>query len=104
MDTIVLAYSGDLDTSIAIPWLAEQRDAAIVAVTLDLGQGRELDDARERALSLGAVRAHVAPALAAGATDRGPHALAAALARPLIAKQVVEIARIEGARAVAHGV
>jgi argininosuccinate synthase len=59
MQRIVLAYSGGLDTSVAIPWLAETRQAEIVAVTLDLGQGRELTDVRERALALGAVRAHV---------------------------------------------
>ena len=56
---IVLAYSGGLDTSVAIPWLAERYGAEVVAVTLDLGQGRELEDIRERALAIGAVRAHV---------------------------------------------
>src|SRR5690606_8895305 len=59
MKRIVLAYSGGLDTSLAIPWLAEKYGAEIICVTMDLGQGKELDDARERALSLGAVRAHV---------------------------------------------
>ena len=59
MERIVVAYSGGLDTSVAIRWLAEQYGAEIIAVTLDIGQGRELADIRERALALGAVRAHV---------------------------------------------
>ncbi|MEO8484004.1 MAG: argininosuccinate synthase [Acidobacteriota bacterium] len=115
MDSIVLAYSGGLDTSVAIPWLAEQHDAQIVTVTMDLGQGKELEDARERALALGAVRAHVLdlraefardfilPALQAGAVYEDRYPLATALGRPLIAKHLVEIAHLEGASAVAHG-
>jgi len=115
MDRIVLAYSGGLDTSVAIPWLAERYRAEIVAVTMDLGQGRELDDVRDRALALGAVRAHVLdlreefakgfilPALQAGAVYEGRYTLGTALGRPLIAKHLVEIARIEDAKVVAHG-
>ena len=115
MERIVLAYSGGLDTSVAIPWLAEKYRAEIVAVTMDLGQGKELDDVRERALAIGAVRAHVIdlreefardfilPALQAGAVYEGRYTLATALGRPLISKQLVEIARIEGATAIAHG-
>jgi argininosuccinate synthase len=115
MERIVLAYSGGLDTSVAIPWLAEQYDAQIVTVTMDLGQGKELEDARERALGLGAVRAHVLdlraefardfilPALQAGAVYEDRYPLATALGRPLIAKHLVEIASLEGATAVAHG-
>jgi argininosuccinate synthase len=115
MDRIVLAYSGGLDTSVAIPWLAEKYRAEIVTVTMDLGQGKELDDARERALALGAVRAHVLdlrgefardfvlPALQAGAVYEERYPLATALGRPLIAKHLVEIARLEGATVVAHG-
>jgi argininosuccinate synthase len=115
MDRIVLAYSGGLDTSVAIPWLAEKYRAEIVTVTMDLGQGKELDDARERALALGAVRAHVLdlrgefardfvlPALQAGAVYEDRYPLATALGRPLIAKHLVEIARLEGASVVAHG-
>lgn len=115
MERIVLAYSGGLDTSVAIPWLAEQYDAQIVTVTMDLGQGKELEDARERALGLGAVRAHVLdlraefardfilPALQAGAVYEDRYPLATALGRPLIAKHLVEIANLEGATAVAHG-
>ena len=115
MDRIVLAYSGGLDTSVAIPWLAEKYGAEVVAVTMDLGQGKELDDVRERALAIGAVRAHVIdlreefardfilPALQAGAIYEGRYPLATALGRPLISKHLVEIARIEGATAIAHG-
>jgi argininosuccinate synthase len=111
----VVAYSGGLDTSVAIRWLAEQYDAEVVAVTLDIGQGRELADVRERALALGAVRAHVIdareefvrnyiiPALQAGALYEDRYPLATALARPLVAKRLVEIARMERASAIAHG-
>lgn len=115
MNRIVLAYSGGLETSVAIRWLAETYGAEVIAVTLDLGQGRELADVRERALALGAVRAHVIdareelardfilPTLQAGALYEGRYPLAAALGRPLIAKRVVEMARMEGASAIAHG-
>ena len=115
MERIVLAYSGGLDTCVAVPWLAETYNAEVVAVTLDLGQGRELDSIRERALAAGAVRAHVLdvraefadryilPALQAGAIYEGRYLLASALGRPLIASKLVEIAGIEGATAIAHG-
>jgi argininosuccinate synthase len=112
---IVLAYSGGLDTSVAIPWLKEQYTAEIIAVTLDLGQGRELSQIRERALASGAVRGHVLdvrdefarayvlPALQAGAMYEERYPLATALGRPLIAKKLVEIAHMENASAIAHG-
>ena len=115
MDRIVLAYSGGLDTSVAIPWLIEQSGAEVVAVTLDLGQGTELAGVRERALALGAVRAHVVdareefareyvlPALKAGAIYEDRYMLATALGRPLIAKYLVRIAEMEGSAAIAHG-
>jgi argininosuccinate synthase len=115
MDRIVLAYSGGLDTSVAIPWLEEHYRAEVIAVTLDLGQGRELEDVRDRALAIGAVRAdvidareefardYVLPALQAGAIYEGRYPMATALARPLIAKQLINVARIEGATAIAHG-
>ncbi len=115
MERIVLAYSGGLDTSVAIPWLAEHYEAEIIAVTLDLGQGKELADVRERALAVGAVRAHVVdvreefardyilPALKAGAIYENKYPLATALGRPLIAKHLVQIAEMEGATAIAHG-
>ena len=115
MERIVLGYSGALDTSVAIPWLAERFGAEVVAVTMDLGQGRELADIRERALAAGAVRAHVLdvrdelarayilPALQAGAVHHDRCTIATALSRPLIARKLVEIAHMEGAAAIAHG-
>ena len=115
MERIVLAYSGGLDTSVAIPWLKERYNAEIVAATLDLGQGKELEAVRDRALAAGAVRAHVLdlreefacdfilPALKADAIYEDRYPLATALGRPLIARTLVEIAHIEHATAVAHG-
>jgi argininosuccinate synthase len=115
LERIVLAYSGRLDTSVAIPWLKEHYNAEVVAVTMDLGQERELEAVRDRALAVGAMRAHVLdlreplvrdfvmPALKADALfdDRSP--MTAALTRPLIAQKLVEIAAIEHAQTVAHG-
>jgi hypothetical protein len=112
---IVLAYSGSATTTAAIPWLSEQRAADVVTVTLDLGQGQELEAVRDRAIAAGAVRAHVLdvreefarehvlPSLQAGATDAAGHPLIAALPIPLIARKLVDIASIEQARMVAHG-
>jgi argininosuccinate synthase len=115
MSRIVLAFSGGLDTSVAIRWLADRYGAEVVTVTLDVGQGRELVDVRERALAGGALRAHVIdareefardyvlPSLQAGALYESAYPLATALGRPLIAKRLVEIAHMEGAEAIAHG-
>jgi argininosuccinate synthase len=115
MERIVLAYSGGLDTSVAIPWLAEHYSAEVIAVTMDLGQGGQLDRVRERALATGAVRAHVLdlreefardyilPALQAGAIYEDRYPLATALGRPLIARKLVEIAHMEQAGSIAHG-
>jgi argininosuccinate synthase len=115
MERIVLAFSGGLDTSVAIPWLAEKYRAEVVTVTVDLGQGASPEDVRERALAIGAARAHVIdardefardfilPALQAGAMYEGRYPLATALGRPLIAKYLVEVAHIEGTNAIAHG-
>lgn len=114
MDRIVLAYSGGPSSSLAIPWLREQQHAEIVTVTVDVGQHESLDGIRVRALASGAVRAHVLdrrdlfarhhllPAIQAGAMDIDSSGALAALGRPLIAHALVEIARIEGAHAVAH--
>ena len=115
MERIVLAYSGGLDTSVAVKWLADKYAAEIVTVTIDLGQGKELDGVRERALAVGAVRAHVVdareefarhyvlPALQAGAIYESRYPLATALGRPLIAKKLVEVAEMEDAGMIAHG-
>jgi argininosuccinate synthase len=112
---IVLAYSGGLDASAAIPWLAETHAAEVITVTLDLGQGGELEDVRDRALATGAVRAHVLDvreefardyvlrALKADALHETRDPMPAALSRPLIARKLVEIAGIEQSDTVAHG-
>ncbi len=112
----VLAFSGGLDTSVAVRWLQEELGYDVVTLTADLGgEGRDADDVTARALRAGAVAAHVVdarrvfvehfvfPTLSAGALYEGVYPLATALARPLIAKLLVEVAREEGAVAVAHG-
>jgi argininosuccinate synthase len=115
MNRILLAYSGGLETTVAIPWLREQFDAEVITMTVDLGQGLELASIHERALAAGAARAHIVdardefvreyilPALQAGAVYEDRYPLATALGRPLMAKRLVEIARMEGATAIAHG-
>jgi argininosuccinate synthase len=113
MTRIVLGYSGGLATTVAIPWLATTCRAEVVAVTIDLGDGQELEAIRDRALAAGAVRAHVldvrdvfareyvVPALRAGALSDA--SMLSALASPLVAKTLLEIAGIEQATGVAHG-
>jgi argininosuccinate synthase len=115
MKTIVLAYSGGLDTSIIVPWLREHYDARIVCVAADIGQGDELEGVREKAIASGAaecfiadlreefVRDFVFPTLRAGAIYNRKYLLGTSMARPLIAKKQVEIARQEHADALAHG-
>ncbi len=113
---IVLAYSGGLDTSIILKWLKEEYGAdEVIAFTADVGQGDELDGLEEKALKTGAsklyvhdlkeefVRDFVFPAIRANAIYEGQYLLGTSLARPVIAKHMVEIARKEGADAVAHG-
>ncbi len=112
---VVLAYSGGLDTSVAIKWIQEKYGMEVVTFTADLGNDPDLDAIRQRALDIGAVKALVAdvrqefvrefvfPALKAGAVYEGEYPLATALARPLIARHLAETARREGATAVAHG-
>lgn len=112
---VILAYSGGIETTAAIPWLKEQYAADVIAVTLDLGQGRELNETRGRAIGAGAVRCHVLdvrdefardyilPALQADALYEERYPLGTALGRPLIAKKLVEIARMENAGTIAHG-
>jgi argininosuccinate synthase len=115
-DRIVLAYSGGLDTSVAIGWIAEETGAEVVAVAADVGQGGEdLEVIRQRALDCGAVEAVVAdvrdeyadeyclPALQANALYMGRYPLVSALSRPLIAKHLVAAARKHGASTVSHG-
>jgi len=112
---IVLAYSGGLDTSVILKWLAEKYDAEIIAFVADLGQGEDLEAAREKALKTGAskvyiedlrdefVRDFVYPAVQANAVYEGVYLLGTSLARPLIAKRQIEIAKKEKAFAVSHG-
>jgi len=111
---IVLAFTRGLDTSVAIPWLREHHQAEVVTVTLDLEQGRVLEEVRDRALAAGAVRAHVLDvreefaanfivrALKADAVYEDRYPMATSLGRPLIAKKLVEVADIEQASTVAH--
>lgn len=115
MSTVVLAYSGGLDTSVSIRWIKEQYDLDVITVTMNVGNERDLQAIARRAEEIGAVKALVVdaradltryflwPALQAGALYEGQYPLATALARPLIARLLVEIARAEGAVAVAHG-
>ena len=113
---IVLAYSGGLDTSVAIRWMQDNKDVDVVACCVDVGQGvDDLDQIRQRALDAGAVESFVvdahqefatdfiAPALKANALYMGKYPLVSALSRPLIVKHLVRIARETGAAGVAHG-
>src|SRR3954469_2096078 len=115
-DRVVLAYSGGLDTSVGIGWIAEETGAEVVAVAVDVGQGGEdLEQIRKRALACGAVEAVVAdardefaeqyclPALRAQALYMDRYPLVSALSRPLIVKHLVGAAKAHGAEAVAHG-
>ncbi|MBI3746274.1 MAG: argininosuccinate synthase [Chloroflexi bacterium] len=115
MKKVVLAYSGGLDTSVAVAWLREQYDAEVVTLTVDVGGGSLRQGVERRAMSAGASRAYVVdarerfvtdfvwPHLQANALYQGAYPLATALARPLIAQLLVEVAQKEGADAVAHG-
>lgn len=115
MAKVVLAYSGGLDTSIIIPWLKENYGYEVIAMAADLGQGEELNPLREKAIKTGASKIYIEdlreefvtefiyPTLKAGAVYEGKYLLGTSFARPLIAKRLVEIARKEGAVAIAHG-
>jgi argininosuccinate synthase len=112
---IVLAYSGGLDTSVILGWLKQNYDAEIIAFCADIGQEEELDGLTEKALQTGAskciiedlraefARDFIFPMFQAGAIYEGQYFLGTSIARPLIAKRMVEIARAESAEAVAHG-
>jgi argininosuccinate synthase len=114
-EKLILAYSGGLDTSVAVRWLKEERGYDVVAVTVDVGMQKDRETLHSRALAAGAVAFHWAeaqaefvrdfifPALAAGVIYEGQYPLATALGRPLIAQKLVEVARKEGATAVGHG-
>jgi len=112
---VVLAYSGGLDTSIILKWLQQQYGCEVVTFTADIGQGEELEPARAKAEAMGVreiyiddlveefVRDFVYPMFRANALYEGEYLLGTSIARPLIAKRLVEIARATGADAVAHG-
>lgn len=115
-EKIVLAYSGGLDTTVIIPWLKENyENSEIIAVCVDVGQGKETDGLIERAKATGASKAYILdvreefitdyvyPMVKAGAKYEGKYLLGTSIARPLIAKKLVEIALLEGATAICHG-
>ena len=114
-EKVVLAYSGGLDTSIIIPWLKENYDYDVIAVCGDVGQGKETDGLEERAKFCGASKLYVLdvidefcdeyvmPCVKAHAVYENKYLLGTSMARPLIAKKLVEIARKEGATAICHG-
>ncbi|HEV2736743.1 MAG TPA: argininosuccinate synthase domain-containing protein, partial [Longimicrobiaceae bacterium] len=114
-ETIVLAYSGGLDTSIIVPWLKENRGAEVVCVAADVGQGEELDGLVAKALASGARECHVEdlreeflteyvwPTLRSGAVYGRKYLLGTSMARPIIARRQVEVAQQVGATTLAHG-
>lgn len=114
-DKVVLAYSGGLDTSIAIHWLKENYDVDVIAVAINVGQPPSSDDIIARALRNGALKAeyidatdefvedYIWPSLKANAMYQGTYPLSTAIARPLIVKKLVEVAEREGAKFIAHG-
>jgi argininosuccinate synthase len=115
MKKVVLAYSGGLDTSIIIPWLKENYGYEVIAMAADLGQGEELAPLEEKSVKSGAAKIYIEdvrrefvedyifPTLRAGAIYEGKYLLGTSMARPLIAKKLVEVAAREGAGAVSHG-
>ena len=114
-EKVILAYSGGLDTTVLIPWLKENYDYDVVCVCIDVGQGNELDGLEERAKYCGASKLYIehvvdefcdeyiAPCVKANATYENKYLLGTAMARPLIAKILVDIAKKEGAVAICHG-
>jgi len=114
-EKVVLAYSGGLDTSVAIRWLKEKHNLDVIALTIDVGNERDFTAVKQKALKVGAVKALVAdakelfvnhfifPALQADAIYEGQYSLATALGRPLMAKLLVDVAVQEKASVVAHG-
>ncbi|HCA33586.1 MAG TPA: argininosuccinate synthase [Lachnospiraceae bacterium] len=114
-EKVVLAYSGGLDTTVIIPWLKENYDYDVIAACIDVGQGAETDGLEEKALKTGAskyyqvdvteefITKYIYPTLKAGAVYESSYMLGTSMARPLIAKVLVDIAKKEGAVAICHG-
>jgi len=112
---IVLAYSGGLDTSVAIKWLQEKYESEVIALCADVGEGKDLEFVKSKAEKIGAIKSYMVdaqeeflkdyafPALKANAMYEGVYPLSAGLSRPLICKLLVDVAKKEGAFAVAHG-
>lgn len=114
-EKVVLAYSGGLDTSVSVKWLQEKYGFDVIALGLDVGEGKDLESIRQKALDVGAIKAimvdakemlandYIVPALKSNAMYEGKYPLSSALSRPLISKLLVQVAEEEGAVAVAHG-
>ena len=114
VNKVVLAYSGGLDTSVIIPWLKENYDCEVIAACVDVGQREELEGLEEKAVNSGASKCYIIdarqefiedyiyPTMMAGAVYEGQYLLGTSFARPIIAKKQVEVARKEGADAVAR--
>lgn len=114
-EKVILAYSGGLDTTAIIPWLKENYDYEVICCCIDCGQEEELDGLEERAISCGASKLYIVdiidefcddyimPCVQANAIYENKYLLGTSMARPLIAKKLVEIARKEGATAICHG-
>ncbi len=112
---VLLAYSGGLDTSVIIPWLKENYDCEVIAMAADVGQGEELSPLNEKAIQSGAAKIYIEdlqeefvtdfvfPTLKASAVYEGKYLLGTSMARPIIAKRLVEIAKKEGCTAICHG-
>lgn len=114
-EKVVLAYSGGLDTSVSVKWIQEKYGYDVIALGLDVGEGKDLQAIKDKALDVGAIKAimvdakdllaqgYIIPALKANAMYEGKYPLSSALSRPLISKLLVQVAEEEGAVAVAHG-
>lgn len=114
-EKIVLAYSGGLDTSVSVKWIQEKYGYDVIALGLDVGEGKDLEAIKQKALDVGAIKAYmidakemlakeyIIPALKSNCLYEGKYPLSSALSRPLISKLLVEVAEKEGASAVAHG-
>lgn len=114
-DKVVLAYSGGLDTSVAIKWIKDKYGLDVIAVTVDVGNEKDFSTVREKALKVGAVKAmvldakkafvddYIFPALQSGSLYEGQYPMATSLSRPLMAQLLTEVALQEGATAIAHG-
>jgi argininosuccinate synthase len=114
-EKVVLAYSGGLDTSVSVKWIQEKYGYDVIAVSLDVGEGKDLEAIKNKALKVGAIKSYmidakemlakeyILPALKANCLYEGKYPISSALSRPLISKILVDIAEKEGAAAVAHG-